>query len=184
MSETNEAREALKVAKESVAIAKELNEDTRDQLRQTREMHEMMLTNQRRVCMAFSSLLPQPIRIEFTAPLTSENIKDEAQQISKAIANRDIYDVIHAINVLALSNNDVIQVFTDLDCHSNSFRVWAVHISTDWSDEESKKERLLNEDVYLSIEPNPLKKLLFIESQLTELIIEAREAFVTPAEQA
>ncbi|MDE1328477.1 hypothetical protein [Vibrio aestuarianus] len=176
MSETKEAREALKVAKESVAIAKELNEDTRDQLRQTREMHEMMLTNQRRVCMAFSSLLPQPIRIEFTPPLTSENIKDEAQQISKAIANRDIYDVIHAINVLAMANTDVIQVFTSFDGNSQLFDVSAFDVSTAWSDKESKKERLLDEHIFLGIEPNPLKKLIYIESQLTELIIEAREA--------
>ncbi|CAH8217165.1 conserved hypothetical protein [Vibrio aestuarianus] len=176
MSETKEAREALEVAKESVAIAKELNEDTREQLRQTREMHEMMLTNQRRVCMAFSSLLPQPIRIEFTAPMTSENIKDEAQQISKAIANRDIYDVIHAINVLAMANTDVIQVFTEFDGNSLSFRVWAVDVDTDWSTStKASPKRLLNECVYVDSE-YALKELLYAESQLTELIIEAREA--------
>ncbi|CAH8197273.1 hypothetical protein [Vibrio aestuarianus] len=182
MSETKEAREALEVAKESVAIAKELNEDTREQLRQTREMHEMMLTNQRRVCMAFSSLLPQPIRIEFTAPMTSENIKDEAQQISKAIANRDIYDVIHAINVLAMSNGDVLQLFTSFDGNTQSLRVWAVDVNTDWSAECSPK-RLLNECVYLDHE-FALKELLYVESQLTELVIEAREASETKAGEA
>lgn len=184
MSETKEAREALKVAKESVAIAKELNEDTREQLRQTREMHEMMLTNQRRVCMAFSSLLPQPIRIEFTPTLTNENIKDEAQQISKAIANRDIYDVIHAINVLAMANTDVIKVFTSFDGNCQLFDVQVFDIQTDWADEETKKEQMFGERIFFRSEKQPLKKLLFIESQLTELIIEAREAAEAKAEQA
>lgn len=182
MSETKEAREALKVAKESVAIAKELNEDTRDQLRQTREMHEMMLTNQRRVCMAFSSLLPQPIRIEFTPPLTSENIKDEAQQISKAIANRDIYDVIHAINVLAMANTDVLLIFTSFSAHVQSFWVYAISRQA-YDSHDAPYPHLINKTVYLDWD-NALERLLAIESQLTELIIEAREASVTPAEQA
>ncbi|MDQ2192187.1 MULTISPECIES: hypothetical protein [unclassified Vibrio] len=105
-----------------------------------------------------------------------------AENTLNAMKNRDIYDVIHAINVLAMANTDVIQVFTAFDGSSNSFDVSAFDVSTVWSDKESKKERLLDEHVFLNIEPNPLKKLLYIESQLTELIIEAREASEAKAE--
>ncbi|MBW5417165.1 hypothetical protein GHK96_04000 [Vibrio cholerae] len=100
-----------------------------------------------------------------------------------ALKNRDIYDIVHAINVLAMANTDVLHIFTRFAGHVNSVEVYALSAETIYSDGHPQ-ERLLSERVRLD-EDNALESLLAIESQLTELIIEAREAEVTPAtEQA
>ncbi|EIP5899937.1 hypothetical protein NMS60_002517 [Vibrio cholerae] len=99
------------------------------------------------------------------------------------VEHRDIYDIVHAINVLAMANTDVLHIFTRFAGHVNSVEVYALSAETIYSD-SYPQERLLSERVRLD-EDNPLESLLAIESQLTELIIEAREAAVTPAtEQA
>ncbi|GHX04000.1 hypothetical protein VCSRO60_0983 [Vibrio cholerae] len=77
-----------------------------------------------------------------------------------ALKNRDIYDIVHAINVLAMANTDVLFIYTNFAAHTNSLQVEVRH--------------LLNKTVYLDWD-NALESLLAIESQLTELIIEARE---------
>ncbi|EPO3008764.1 hypothetical protein ACT7PR_001054 [Vibrio cholerae] len=91
-----------------------------------------------------------------------------------ALKNRDIYDIVHAINVLAMANTDVLHIFTRFAGHVNSVEVYALSAETIYSD-GYPQERLLSERVRLD-EDNPLESLLAIESQLTELIIEAREA--------
>ncbi|MDV2381222.1 hypothetical protein Q5N63_03795 [Vibrio cholerae] len=91
-----------------------------------------------------------------------------------ALKNRDIYDIVHAINVLAMANTDVLHIFTRFAGHVNSVEVYALSAETIYSD-GYPQERLLSERVRLD-EDNPLESLLSIESQLTELIIEAREA--------
>ncbi|EHU0382582.1 hypothetical protein KY019_000922 [Vibrio cholerae] len=100
-----------------------------------------------------------------------------------ALKNRDIYDIVHAINVLAMANTDVLHIFTHFAGHVNELEVQAMSAETVYKDGHPQV-RLLCEQVWLGRD-NALERLLAIESQLTELIIEAREAAVTPAtEQA
>lgn len=100
-----------------------------------------------------------------------------------ALKNRDIYDIVHAINVLAMANTDVLFIFTNFSAHVNAFEVYAVSPQLFLSGETPCK-RLIDKTVYLHWD-NALERLLAIESQLTELIIEAREAAETKAtEQA
>ncbi|EML0121229.1 hypothetical protein V9N51_001876 [Vibrio cholerae] len=91
-----------------------------------------------------------------------------------ALKNRDIYDIVHAINVLAMANTDVLFIFTKFSAHVNAFEVYAVSPQLLLSGETPYK-RLIDKTVYLHWD-NALERLLAIESQLTELIIEAREA--------
>ncbi|MCX9507589.1 hypothetical protein IG517_14075 [Vibrio cholerae] len=91
-----------------------------------------------------------------------------------ALKNRDIYDIVHAINVLAMANTDVLFILTKFSAHVNAFEVYAVSPQLLLSGETPYK-RLIDKTVYLHWD-NALKRLLAIESQLTELIIEAREA--------
>ncbi|EIO3967740.1 hypothetical protein LQK33_000501 [Vibrio vulnificus] len=96
---------------------------------------------------------------------------------------RDIHDIVHAINVLAMANTDVLHVFVNFSGHVNNLEVYAHRGDTEYKDDEPKV-RLLGERVRLD-KDNALERLLSIESQLTELIIEAREAAETKApEQA
>ncbi|ELO1828445.1 hypothetical protein QXB71_003701 [Vibrio cholerae] len=96
---------------------------------------------------------------------------------------RDIYDIVHAINVLAMANTDVVFIFTQFSAHVQGFEVYAISPQAYYS-HDAPYPRLINKTVYLHWD-NALERLLAIESQLTELIIEAREAAVTPAtEQA
>ncbi|RNE70848.1 hypothetical protein [Vibrio cholerae] len=100
-----------------------------------------------------------------------------------ALKNRDIYDIVHAINVLAMANTDVLHIFTHFSGHVNELEVQAMSAETVYKDGHPQV-RLLSEQVWLGRD-NALERLLAIESQLTELIIEAREAAVTTAtEQA
>ncbi|HDI3307373.1 TPA: hypothetical protein PMD68_002246 [Vibrio cholerae] len=99
------------------------------------------------------------------------------------LKNRDIYDIVHAINVLAMANTDVLHIFTNFSGHVNELEVQAMSAETVYKDGHPQV-RLLSEQVWLGRD-NALERLLAIESELTELIIEAREAAVTPAtEQA
>ncbi|EKO3514165.1 hypothetical protein SKP08_002703 [Vibrio fluvialis] len=164
--------------------ARELLAETRQAMSKIQRFNDLSMSNQRQLILAMSNLLPRPIVADFDVNFEdeSEAMEDFAQDMVTTLKQREIFDVIHAINVLALSNTDVIQVFTDIDGNSPSFSVWVVDISTDWSNRESNKDRLLDETVYFRIGPKPLEKLLFIESQLTELIIEAREQAEAKAE--
>ncbi len=100
-----------------------------------------------------------------------------------ALKNRDIYDIVHAINVLAMANTDVLFIYTTFAAHTNGLQVEVLPPRASL-ESDAPYRRLLNKTVYLDWN-NALERLLAIESQLTELIIEAREAAVTPAtEQA
>ncbi|ELH7949066.1 hypothetical protein ACXWGB_001708 [Vibrio fluvialis] len=164
--------------------ARELLAETRQAMSKIQRFNDLSMSNQRQLILAMSNLLPRPIVADFDVNFEdeSEAMEDFAQDMVTTLKQREIFDVIHAINVLALSNTDVIQVFTDIDGNAPSFSVWVVDISTDWSSRESNKDRLLDETVYFRIGRKSLEKLLFIESQLTELIIEAREQAEAKAE--
>ncbi|EJN6711923.1 hypothetical protein [Vibrio vulnificus] len=93
---------------------------------------------------------------------------------------RDIHDIVHAINVLAMTNTDVLHVFVRFSGHVNELHVRACAIESEYIG--SRPEYFFNESVYLEKE-DALELLLLIESQLTELIIEAREAAETKTKE-
>ncbi|MGR3071471.1 hypothetical protein ABMY53_10545 [Vibrio vulnificus] len=87
--------------------------------------------------------------------------------------HRDIHDIVHAINVLAMANTDVLHVFTEFGPHINQFCVNVYGVHQDYISNPCIKP-LMKELVFLA-DNEALGKILSIESQLTELIIEARE---------
>ncbi|EJL6378360.1 hypothetical protein VCSRO70_1650 [Vibrio cholerae] len=154
-----------------------LREEAREMLAQSRVMHEVTLSNQRQVTLAVSTLLPRPMIVEMKVNQQegeAEKVANFAEDMAASIRIRDVYDIVHAINVLAMANTDVLHIFTRFAGHVNSVEVYALSAETIYSD-GYPQERLLSERVRLD-EDNPLESLLAIESQLTELIIEAREA--------
>ncbi|EOW9433919.1 hypothetical protein ACOCGN_000407 [Vibrio cholerae] len=163
-----------------------LREEAREMLAQSRVMHEVTLSNQRQVTLALSTLLPRPMIVEMKVNQQegeAEKVATFAEDMAASMRIRDVYDIVHAINVLAMANTDVLHIFTRFAGHVNSVEVYALSAETIYQD-SYPQERLLSERVRLD-EDNPLESLLAIESQLTELIIEARETAVTPAtEQA
>nr|ELY5254421.1 hypothetical protein [Vibrio cholerae] len=100
----------------------------------------------------------------------------EVSQIKSCLRpeHRDIHDIVHAINVLAMVNTDVLFIFTQFSAHVQGFEVYAISPQAYYS-HDAPYPRLINKTVYLHWD-NALERLLAIESQLTELIIEAREA--------
>ncbi|ENM5790784.1 hypothetical protein V4V45_002652 [Vibrio mimicus] len=154
-----------------------LREEAREMLAQSRVMHEVTLSNQRQVTLAVSTLLPRPMIVEMKVNQQegeAEKVATFAEDMAARMRIRDVYDIVHAINVLAMANTDVLHIFTRFAGHVNSVEVYALSAETIYSD-GYLQERLLSERVRLD-EDNPLESLLAIESQLTELIIEAREA--------
>lgn len=180
----------LEQANAALAEARQVLQKSEENLSKSSQANDYSLSLNRKLAHALVSLMNNEPRLVGIDVAIGEQLKEVLHMSNGSSItflnneNRDIYDVIHAINVLAMSNTDVIKVFTRFDGNSNSLDVSAFDVSTDWSDQESKKDRLLDETIYLNIEPNPLRKLLFIESQLTELVIEAREAAEAKAEQA
>ncbi|ENM8343999.1 hypothetical protein AB8208_000110 [Vibrio cholerae] len=154
-----------------------LREEAREMLAQSRVMHEVTLSSQRQVTLAVSTLLPRPMIVEMKVNQQegeAEKVANFAEDMAASIRIRDVYDIVHAINVLAMANTDVLHIFTRFAGHVNSVEVYALSAETIYSD-GYPQERLLSERVRLD-EDNPLESLLAIESELTELIIEAREA--------
>ncbi|MEJ3672416.1 hypothetical protein WFH35_09290 [Vibrio vulnificus] len=168
--------------------AKELHDEAVEMLRQSRQMHDLKISNQHSIVHAVSCLLPKhmvTVKADFSdqPENTAQQIADNARCVLEAIEKRDVYDIVHAINALAMENTDVLHVFTYFMAHTNEVTV-LVNPSNTVYEEGHKEVRLLNENVYLG-KDDTLEKLLSIESQLTELIIEAREAAETKApEQA
>ncbi|EGR1278939.1 hypothetical protein QTU67_002201 [Vibrio cholerae] len=154
-----------------------LREEAREMLAQSRVMHEVTLSNQRQVTLAVSTLLPRPMIVEMKVKQQegeAEKVANFAEDMAASIRIRDVYDIVHAINVLAMANTDVLHIFTRFAGHVNSVEVYVLSAETIYSDGHPQ-ERLLSERVRLD-EDNALESLLAIESQLTELIIKAREA--------
>ena len=104
--------------------------------------------------------------------LPAEALASKQKLLSGLNTDREVFDIVNAINALAMANTDVIHVFTDFSGHVDNFKVYANPANTDYQSNGYRK--LLNEEVRLK-DKNALEQLLFIEGQLTELIIEARE---------
>ncbi|EJB0232212.1 hypothetical protein MUJ65_002195 [Vibrio vulnificus] len=189
-----EAREALALARETNEESKLRQQEVNEMLDETRAMQKSMLLSHSRISYALASLLPKQVCDNLVmlngsvigfidSGYAAESMAGMSEKVSNAFHNRDVYDIVHAINVLAMANTDVLHVFTYFMAHTNEVTVFVNPSNTVYEDGH-KEVRLLNENVYLG-KDDTLEKLLSIESQLTELIIEAREAAETKApEQA
>ncbi len=188
MSEANvEARNALEMAKESLALAEKLNEETKERMAQTRQMHDAMLVSQRRVCYAFSTLLPKPHQGDFLTAISPEALEDEAQNILDQISKRQESDVINTLVNLALANRDVLEISVEISPHSSMVHVDVVKLGDMRKHQYKNVPRLLNENVWLN-ESNyeegvtVLDTLLKLEDKLIDVIAEAREEAEVKAE--
>lgn len=164
--------------------AQELHTEAVEMLRQSRQMHDLTMSNQRSLVYALSCLLPKhmvTVKADFSdqPENTAQQIADNARCVLEAIEKREVYDIVHAINVLAMANADVIHIFTRYQGHVDRFFISVEKVETDYSN--INRPYLFNDDVSLKDESS-LEELLSIESQLTELIIEAREQAEAKAE--
>ncbi|EPR6572491.1 hypothetical protein ACU74Q_001110 [Vibrio cholerae] len=163
-----------------------IREEAREMLAQSRVMHEVTLSNQRQVTLAVSTLLPRPMIVEMKVNQQegeAEKVANFAEDMAASMRIRDVYDIVHAINVLAMANTDVLFIYTTFAAHTNGLQVEVLPPKA-YLESDTPYRRLLNKTVYLDWD-NALESLLAIESQLTELIIEAREAAeVKATEQA
>ncbi|EMC4024022.1 hypothetical protein VDT04_000230 [Vibrio cholerae] len=177
--ELEQAMALREEAQEALALARQFNEESKNRqqesaglLKKCRSIIEMVNNPQYEAvyakgkCWGHVDLGPQGQFKIFNKP-------------NPAPMERDIYDIVHAINVLAMANTDVLHIFTHFAGHVNELEVQAMSAETVYKDGHPQV-RLLCEQVWLGRD-NALKRLLAIESQLTELIIEAREAAVTKA---
>ncbi|EPA8367001.1 hypothetical protein ACQ676_002511 [Vibrio fluvialis] len=175
---------AQKLHKESEALRAEAQDtlkECRETLGKIQRFNDQANINQRRIALAVSSLLPKSLRNEFNLNASDiENTTEISRKNVVAIEQREIFDIVHAINVLAIANTDVIHVFTRFAGHVREFSVYA-HSANAAYQEGIREPRLIDENVYMD-KGNALEKLLIIESQLTELIIEAREQAEAKAE--
>ncbi|HBC3554721.1 hypothetical protein FDE12_06785 [Vibrio parahaemolyticus] len=165
--------------------AQELHTEAVEMLRQSRQMHDLTMSNQRSLVYALSCLLPKhmvTVKADFSdqPENTAQQIADNARCVLEAIEKREVYDIVHAINVLAMANADVIHIFTRYQGHVDRFFISVEKVETDYSN--INRPYLFNDDVSLKDESS-LEELLSIESQLTELIIEAREQAEAKAEE-
>ncbi|WP_281223083.1 hypothetical protein [Photobacterium sanguinicancri] len=161
-----EAHEALKEARGV------LNQ-CEDSLEKSRQMNDLLLSQNRRLMLAFTNLLPKKIRFDLaTEGDALEQLKFNNETMLEVTRKREVFDIVHAINVLAMANTDVIYIFTRYSGHVNVFHIDANPVNSKYVDDQDKL--LVSQCVYLKHD-DALEKLLSIESQLTELIIEARE---------
>ncbi|MEZ8662351.1 hypothetical protein AB6D63_02835 [Vibrio splendidus] len=116
----------------------------------------------------------------FVSNQPAEALALKQKLMSGLNADREVFDIVHAINVLAMANADVIHVFTEFAPHINQFCVNVYGVSQDYITNPSTKP-LMQELVFLA-DNEALEKILSVESQLTELIIEAREEAEAKAE--
>ncbi|ELV8725696.1 hypothetical protein KW460_18990 [Vibrio fluvialis] len=174
---------AQKFHKESEVLRAEAQDtlkECRETLGKIQRFNDQANINQRRIALAVSSLLPKSLRNEFNLNASDiENTTEISRKNVVAIEQREIFDIVHAINVLAMTNTDVLHVFSRFSGHVNEFHVRVCSTDSDYID--SRPECIFNESIYLEQE-DALEKLLAIESQLTELIIDAREQAEAKAE--
>ncbi|MGD8170049.1 hypothetical protein ACQEXU_00195 [Vibrio sp. TRT 21S02] len=112
--------------------------------------------------------------------LPAEALASKQKLLSGLNTDREVFDIVNAINALAMANTDVIHVFVNFSGHVNHLQVYANPADTKYQ-ASVPKQTLLDEDIRLNKE-NALEQLLFVEGQLTELIIEAREEAEAKAE--
>lgn len=166
----SDLEQANAVLAEARAVLAESNENLSKSIRFT----DQALINQRSLILAMSNLLPRPIQVDIKCDLTeAEKVEGLATDLAKNMKTREVFDIVHAINVLAMANTDVLDVVTEFAGNVNQFNV-RVFTKKDFTP-------ILRLQVVLN-EESALEELLSIESQLTELIIVVREEAEVKAE--
>ena len=180
----SELEQAIKLSQESKQFRDEAREalsESRELLDKTIRFNDQANINQRRIALAVSSLLPKSLRNDFSLNEADiENTATVSRDNVEVIKKREMLDILHAINVLAVTNSDVIHIFVNYAANINYLAVFAYAPEHDYANGDNS-ERLFEKNVWLS-HYFALKRLLSIESQLTELIIEAREEAEAKAE--
>ncbi|KJY79112.1 hypothetical protein [Vibrio nigripulchritudo] len=180
-SELKQAQELNEESRQFRYEAQQALEKSRKLQDEAIRLNQLGSINLRRVGLAVSSLLPSRLRKDFNLSESDiENTAEVSQEHVEAIKQREVFDIVHAINVLAMANTDVIHIFVHFSAHINSVAVFVHATGHDYKSGD-KSQRLLDKKVWLSHD-YALKRLLSIESQLTELIIEAREEAEANAE--
>ncbi|MCZ2368180.1 hypothetical protein [Vibrio diabolicus] len=195
----------LKQANEVLAEAREVLKKSQENLNKSLKANDLALVQHRKLAYALSCLvhpfntmkplsddeieqLQQSLKNIPSLPLEfvpKEPVFASGQMIGfvdssyERLEQREVYDIVNAINVLAMANADVIHIFTRYQGHVDRFFISVEKVETDYSN--TNRQSLFNDDVSLKDESS-LEELLSIESQLTELIIEAREQAEAKAE--
>lgn len=189
-----EAREVLALARETNEESKLRQQEVNEMLDETRAMQKSMLLSHSRISYALASLLPKQVCDNLVmqngsvigfidSGYAAESMAGMSEKVSNAFHNRDVYDIVHAINVLAMANTDVLLIRTTflpfeqelIVTVEPKFRWQSIGVNCVKFAKSGGKVQL--------VESNSLEKLLSIESQLTELIIEAREAAETKTKE-
>ncbi|ENP7379806.1 hypothetical protein ACEC18_000296 [Vibrio parahaemolyticus] len=105
------------------------------------------------------------------ADLPAEALAQKQKLLSGVNTNSDVLDIVNAINALAISSQDVIEIHTGFVANVNWFETIAYVKGCQY---EPGANRLFQKRVRLG-EEDAFAQLLAIESEITELIIEARE---------
>ncbi|MEZ9441605.1 hypothetical protein AB4516_00610 [Vibrio sp. 10N.222.54.F12] len=180
LTELEQAKKLVKEAAQFKAEANETLKECRATLVKTQRFNDQAMFNQRKMVFALNSLLPSRIRLDVNFDLEAEEFTNKVEkETAAAIEQREVFDIVHAINVLAMANADVIHIFTRYSAHVNCLFVNVAPMDADYS--SVKRKYLYAADVEIDKE-DALEQLLSIESKLTELIIEAREEAETNVE--
>lgn len=174
-----EAREVLRKADENLEKTKTIHDST---LRQSREIAYALS------CLSAPMLAAQPLseaeEQELQEKLKSMHSNSQPVFVSglchgvESKKKRDVFDVIHSINELAMLNTHLIHVTTVFVAGIDSFEVMAYVIT----DEAEIDPPYLMKELVGIYKDGSLEKLLSVESQLSEIIINIREQAEAKAE--
>ncbi|MFA0179588.1 hypothetical protein AB4463_04205 [Vibrio cyclitrophicus] len=111
----------------------------------------------------------------FVTQQPAEALALKQKLMSGLNADREVFDIVHAINVLAMANTDVLHIITEFDAKYDVFEVQVYSIGS------AAQHIVMIWEVCLT-DDSALKELLSIESKVTEYVIEAREEAEAKAE--
>lgn len=193
----------LEQAKKVLAQAENVLEQSTQNLEKSQKFNELMVEQNRRLSFALSSLLPRQYVVtlnpyeekqltELAKAMNSGSFEVIAEELAENFKQREAFDIVHAINVLAMANTDILNINTQFRGCSNLFivRVRPLSAVSPDGDEYSLSPVTYREEVSLvdgfyegcPTGDCPIQRLLRIESEVTEQIIEAREEAEAKAE--
>jgi len=193
----------LEQANKILARAESVLEQSTQNLEKSQTFNELMVEQNRRLSFALSNLLPKPYVIspnpceekqltELAKAMKSGAFEVIAEELAENFKQREAFDIVHSINVLAMANTDILNINTQFRGCSNLFivRVRPLSVASPDGDEYSLSPVVYREEVslvdgfYVGCPTGdcPIQRLLRVESEVTELIIEAREEAEAKAE--
>ncbi|MDV6252094.1 hypothetical protein [Vibrio sp. EA2] len=183
----------LEQANAALEEARQVLAKSNENLNKSISFTDQALINQRRLILAMSSLLPKPILSVVNTDLAEEEqVESFADDMAISLNTREAFDIVHSINVLAMANTDILNINTQFRGNSNLFivRVRPLSVVSPEGDDYQlqsvvyRGEVSLIDGFYVGCPTGDchVERLLTIESELTELIIEAREEAEAKAE--